>query len=100
MVKVTLSLIPVIEKFRRKVNNFKLIITYCRLAQIKTTSFYAGVQHNKRIAGLALKIINYTVFFKVRRRNAFYFLEKPAERLDVFVAYFVSDFFDTLVRVA
>jgi hypothetical protein len=32
--------------------------------------------------------------------EAFYFLEKPAERLDVFVAYFVSDFFDTLVRVA
>jgi hypothetical protein len=44
MVKGLHSLIPVIEKFRRKVNNFKLIITYCRLAQI-ATSFYAGVQH-------------------------------------------------------
>lgn len=76
--------------------------TDCRLTQVKAASFYAGVQHKKikRRAGLAPKNYKLYCLFKVRRRNAFRLLEKPTERLDVFVPYFVSDFFDTLVRVA
>jgi hypothetical protein len=50
MVKNITLVDTVIEKFRRKVN-FKLIITYCRLAQIAS---FMQIQH-KWIAGLAPK---------------------------------------------
>jgi hypothetical protein len=49
------------------------------------------------IAGLALKRIKLSL---KSDGNPFRFLKKPTERLDVFVAYFVSDFFDALVRIA
>jgi hypothetical protein len=49
---------------------------------------------------ISSKTIIILSFLKSEGETPSIFLKKSAERLDVFVAYFVSDFFDTLVRVA